>query len=122
MSKEERRVYVGVKRYEKVPMTPAQRVLASPAVTEGDKGRVRRMPAQNDYMDLRGEVDAGVKELARRLAAAAPSGATQGGRPGRPADAPGPRPPASTARGRAAALPLKPPPAKNSHPFGVVFN
>jgi hypothetical protein len=111
-----------VKRYEKVPMTPAQRVLASPAVTEGDKGRVRRMLAGNDYMDLRGEVDAGMKELSRRLAAAAPSGATRGGRPGRPADAPGPRPPASATRGRAAALPLKPPPTKNIHTFGVVFN
>jgi len=78
-----------VKRHERTPMTPAQRVLASPAVPEEAKARVWRMLAENDYISLRGELDAGLRLLAKRLAAA-PAGATPEGRPGCPADAPGP--------------------------------
>ncbi len=117
-----------VKRYEKDPKTPAQRVLESPAVPERKKERVRQLLAENDIIDLRESIDADLRLLARKLAAA-PSGATPGGSPGRPSDAPGPLPtPPFKARGRAAALPLKPPPdsfikrqMKTEQNFGVVF-
>ncbi len=116
-----------VKRYEKEPKTPAQRVLESSAVPEHKKQRVRQLLAEHDIIDLRESIDADLRLLARKLAAA-PSGATPEGSPGRPSDAPGPLPPPSKARGRAAALPLSPPPAPNNRRqkkttpnFGVVF-
>ena len=117
-----------VKRYEKEPKTPAQRVLESPHVSAENKARVRALLAANDIIDLRERIDADLRLLARKLAAA-PSGATSEGSPRRPSDALGPLPPSSKARGRAAALPLKPPPAsfikrqtKTAPNFGVVFN
>jgi len=116
-----------VKRYEKVPKTPAKRVLESPLVSEEKKAKVRALLAQNDIMDLRAALDADLRLLARKLAAA-PSGATSESRPNRSPNGLGPRPPSSKARGRAAALPLGPPPApinrrqmKTTPNFGVVF-
>ena len=116
-----------VKRYEKEPKTPAQRVLESPSVKECKKKKVRELLAAHDILDLRERVDADLRLLARKLAAA-PSGATSEGSPDRPSDAPGPLPPPSKARGRAAALPLSPPPdqinrrqKKTAPNFGVVF-
>lgn len=116
-----------VKRYEKQPKTPAQRVLESPAVPEQKKARVRQLLEEHDIMDLRERIDADLRLLARKLAAA-PSGATSEGRPTRPSDGSGPLPPSSKVRGRAAALPLSPPPAslikrqtKKAPNFGVVF-
>ena len=116
-----------LKRYEKMPKTPAQRVLESPDVAEDKKARVRALLAAHDILDLRERIDADLRLLARKLAAA-PSGATSEGRPIRPSDGSGPRPPSSKARGRAAALPLEPPPAsiiprqmKTAPNFGVVF-
>ena len=116
-----------VKRYEKTPKTPAQRVLESSDVPEKEKARVRRLLAEHDIIGLRERIDADLRLLARKLAAA-PSGATPESSPDRPLDAPGPLPPPSKARGRAAALPLEPPPAsfikrqtKTSPNFGVVF-
>jgi len=116
-----------VKRYEKPPKTPAQRVLESAHVPEGKKAKVRALLAEHDVLDLRERLDADLRLLARKLAAA-PSGATSEGSPSRPSDASGPLPPPSKARGRAAALPLEPPPAsfikrqtKTAPNFGVVF-
>ena len=116
-----------VKRYEKQPKTPAQRVLESPLVPEDKKAKVRALLAEHDILDLRERINADLRLLARKLAAA-PSGATPEGSPNRPSDASGPLPPPSKARGRAAALPLEPPPAsfikrqtKTSPNFGVVF-
>jgi hypothetical protein len=116
-----------VKRYEKLPKTPARRVLESPDVREGKKVKVRALLAAHDIIDLRERIDADLRLLARKLAAA-PSGATSEGSPSRPSDASGPLPPPSKARGRAAALPLEPPPAsfirrqkKTAPNFGVVF-
>ena len=116
-----------VKRYEKAPKTPARRVLESPRVSEKNKAKVRALLAQNDIVDLRERINADLRLLARKLAAA-PSGATSEGSPSRPSDALGPLPPSSKARGRAAALPLEPPPAsfikrqpKTAPNFGVVF-
>ena len=116
-----------VKRYEKEPKTPAQRVLESPHVSEGNKAKVRALLAMNDIIDLRERIDADLRLLAKKLAAA-PSGATSEGSPRRPSDALGPLPPSSKARGMAAALPLSPPPAPNNRrqmkttpDFGVVF-
>lgn len=116
-----------VKRYEKPPKTPAQRVLESPLVPENKKAAVRALLAQHDIMELRERLNADLRLLARKLAVA-PSGATSEGSPSRPSDASGPLPPPSKARGRAAALPLEPPPAslirrqmKMTTNFGVVF-
>ena len=116
-----------VKRHEKRPKTPAQRVLESPGVAEAKKAKVRALLAAHDIMDLRERIDADLRLLARKLAAA-PSGATSEGSPSRPSDASGPLPPPSKARGRATALPLEPPPAtiikrqtKTAPNFGVVF-
>ena len=116
-----------VKRYEKQPKTPAQRVLESPLVPEDKKAKVRALLAEHDILDLRERINADLRLLARKLAAA-PSGATPEGSPNRPSDASGPLPPPSKARGRAAALPLEPPPAsfikrqtKTAPNFGVVF-
>lgn len=116
-----------VKRYEKEPKTPARRVLESPDVSEDNKAKVRALIAEHDIQDLRERMDADLRFLARKLSAA-PSGATSEGRPNRPSDGSGPRPPPSKARGRAAALPLEPPPAssvrrqtKTTPNFGVVF-
>ena len=100
-----------VKRYEKTPKTPAQRVLESPDVPEDKKSKVRALLAAHDVLDLRERIDADLRLLARKLAAAAPSGATSEVSPTRPSDGSGPLPPSSKARGRAAALPLEPPPA-----------
>jgi len=102
------------KTYETPPKTPAQRVLESPSVPEHNKERVRRMLAGNDILTLRRAINKDLAELAKRLASkagAAPSGATSSALPGHPPDAPGPRASSSRARGRAAALPLRPPPA-----------
>ena len=116
-----------VKRYEKVPKTPAQRVLESSGVSEDKKAKVRALLAEHDILDLRERLDAALRLLARKLAAA-PSGATSEGSPTRPSDGSGPLPPSSKARGLAAALPLEPPPAsfirrqtKTAPNFGVVF-
>jgi len=116
-----------VKRYEKTPKTPAQRVLESPDVPADKKAKLRALLAAHDILDLRERIDADLRLLARRLAAA-PSGATSEGSPNRPSDGLGPLPPPSKARGRAAALPLEPPPAsfikrqpKTAPNFGVVF-
>jgi len=116
-----------VKRHEKGPKTPAQRVLESPLVSEEDKAKVRALLAANDIIDLRERIDADLRLLAKKLAVA-PSGATSEGSPSRPSDALGPLTPSSKARGRAAALPLEPPPAsfikrqtKTAPNFGVVF-
>lgn len=62
-----------VKRYEKEPKTPARRVLESPLVSEEKKAKVRAMLAQHDIMDLRERINADLRLLARKLAAA-PSG------------------------------------------------
>ena len=42
-----------IKRFEKEPKTPAQRVLESPDVCEADKQRVRDLLAANDFLTLR---------------------------------------------------------------------
>ena len=116
-----------VKRYEKEPKTPARRVLESSGVSEGDKVKVRVLLAEHDIQDLRELLNADLRLLARKLARA-PSGATTESRPNRPSAGSGPRLPPSKARGRAAALPLEPPPApinrrqtKTTPIFGVVF-
>jgi len=112
------------KTFETPPKTPAQRVLESPSVSEHDKMQVRRMLVDNDILTLRKSIDKDLAELAKRLAlkfCAAPSGATSSARPRHPSDALGPRASSKNTRGRAAALPLKPPPALKNSTFGVVF-
>jgi hypothetical protein len=112
------------KTYETPPKTPAQRVLESPAVSGSHKAQVRRMLAENDILTLKRAIDKDLAELAKRLASragAAPSGATSSARPSHPSDALGPRASSAGTRGRAAALPLKPPPALKTSTFGVVF-
>ena len=116
-----------VKRYEKQAKTPAQRILESFEVSDDDKAKVRALLAQHDIVTLRDNINADLKRLARKLAAA-PSGATSESLPNRPSVGSGPRLPSSNTRGRAAALPLKPPPAsvsphqtKKTPDFGVVF-
>ena len=95
-----------VKRYEKEPKTPAQRLLESASVSEGKKGEIRRLVAAHDIVALREGIDADLKFLAKKLAAA-PSGATSEGR--------GPEPsfgrlgsPASSVKGEGAGF--RPPP------------
>jgi len=46
-----------VKRFEKDPKTPAQRILESADVPEAHKERVRALLAANDFIDLRERVD-----------------------------------------------------------------
>ena len=99
-----------VKRYEKRAKTPAQRILESPEVSENDKAKVRALLVQHDFVTLRDNINADLKRLARKQATA-PAGATSESLPNRPSVGSGPRPPSSNTRGKAAALPLKPPPA-----------
>jgi hypothetical protein len=56
-----------VKRYEKVPKTPAQRVLESPLVSEEKKEALRHMIHAHDICDLKAHLDAQMRLLARRL-------------------------------------------------------
>ena len=58
-----------VKHFEKLPQTPAQRVLASAVVPESGKVRVRALLAANDPVTLRQRVDAAMSELFRVLTA-----------------------------------------------------
>jgi hypothetical protein len=46
-----------VKRFEKEPKTPAQRLLESPDVSDADKQRIRGLLAANDFITLRQRVD-----------------------------------------------------------------
>jgi hypothetical protein len=46
-----------IKRFEKEPKTPAQRVLESPCVSEACKQRVRALLCANDFITLRRRVD-----------------------------------------------------------------
>ena len=86
-----------IKRFEKQPKTPAQRVLEAPEVPEATKETVRAMIAAHDIIDLRERMNADLRLLARKLAVA-PAGATPKGRPGCSASIPGPRPSASKPR------------------------
>jgi len=55
-----------IKRFEKEPKTPAQRVLESSTVSEADKQRVRAMLASNDFLTLRQRVDKLLVEFIRQ--------------------------------------------------------
>lgn len=55
------------KRYEKTPKTPAQRVLESPSVSEGNKEKVREMLAKYDICDLRARLNTELRLLAKAL-------------------------------------------------------
>jgi len=57
-----------IKRYEKRPRTPAQRILDDPTVTPALKARVRTLLAANDPLDLGDRVGAGLARLARLMA------------------------------------------------------
>ena len=57
-----------VKRHEKRPRTPAQRLLDDPAVGPHLKSRVRALLAAHDPLDLRDRVEAGLARLARLMA------------------------------------------------------
>lgn len=103
-----------VKRYEKRAMTPAQRVLESPEVSDDKKAKVRALLARHDIVTLRESINADLKLLARKLAAA-PSGATSESRPKRPLDASGPRPPTSKTKRQDTT-----PPKKTFKPIFVV--
>jgi len=84
-----------VKRFERQPKTPAQRILESPDVPEAKKDAVRAMIAANNIIDLRERMDADLRLLARKLASA-PAGAALKSRPEQrlPAPKPGSRTPA----------------------------
>lgn len=56
-----------IKRYENPPRTPAQRILRDPGTSQERKERVRRLLAENDPLDLRDRVEAGLAGLARTL-------------------------------------------------------
>ena len=78
-----------IKRFEKTPKTPAQRMLDGDAVPEAGKGRVRDLLASNDPVTLRARIDAAGARLARILCQPLP-----------PTPPPNPprRPPAATSR------------------------
>jgi hypothetical protein len=57
-----------IKRFEKVPKTPAQRMLESDGVPESGKARVRALQAANDPVGLRRRIVALTDRLARLLA------------------------------------------------------
>ena len=61
-----------VKRFEKKPKTPAQRILDDPSSPAGDKAKVTTLLAANDPVELRRRIDAAAKGLARVLASEAP--------------------------------------------------
>ena len=63
-----------IKRFEKIPKTPAQRVLESKFVSEEDKNKVRRMLEENDLIEIRTTLQMKINQLARKLTAA-PAGA-----------------------------------------------
>lgn len=69
-----------VKRFEKQPKTPAQRILESPDIPGAKKDAVRAMIAANNIIDLRERMDADLRLLARKLASA-PAGAALKSRP-----------------------------------------
>jgi len=62
-----------VKRLEKKPKTPAQRILDDPGVPAEDKAKVDALLAANDPVELRRRIDAAAKSLARILASDPPS-------------------------------------------------
>jgi len=57
-----------VKRFEKTPKTPAQRVLDDPGTPEDRKERIRTLLAENDPVELRRRIDAAQGALRRLLA------------------------------------------------------
>jgi len=57
-----------VKRFEKTPKTPAQRILDDPGTHEEHKGKVRGLLAGNDPVELRRRIDAAQGALRRLLA------------------------------------------------------
>jgi len=92
-----------IKQFESVPMTPAQRVLASPEISDEQKEYVRSLIRQHDIFGLRDDINTDLRSLARKLAAAAaPAGATPEARPEQPSAVPGPRASSVTARKRQA--------------------
>ena len=58
-----------VKRYERTPKTPAQRILESGAVTQARKDQLRDMRAGHDICRLRASLDTQLRILARKLSA-----------------------------------------------------
>ena len=82
-----------IKRHEKRPCTPAQRLLDDPTVAPGLKSRVRALLATHDPLDLGDRVEAGLARLARLMARApapdaSPAGATDTPRTSRPSGRP----------------------------------
>ena len=61
-----------VKRFEKKPKTPAQRILDDPGAPAENKAKVNALLAANDPVDLRRRIDAAAKNLARLLASDPP--------------------------------------------------
>jgi hypothetical protein len=61
-----------VKTFEKTPMTPAQRILASEHVSDTHKQRVRDLLGAHDPLTLRRRIDAARNALIRVLCAPAP--------------------------------------------------
>lgn len=87
-----------VKCFEKVPKTPAQRVLESPFVTERERNGIMTMLAQTDFIDVAKELQKKVRELAKKLAS--PAGEASAGTPRRSPGATGPVPAPPNTRGR----------------------
>jgi len=61
-----------VKRFEKKPKTPSQRILDDPGAPAGDKAKVNALLAANDPVELRRRIDAAAQNLARILASDPP--------------------------------------------------
>ena len=77
-----------VKVFEKVPKTPAQRVLENAHLPEACKTRVRTLLRDNDPVLLRQKIDAINATLARLLASPSEAWPSQPPAPARPSDAP----------------------------------
>jgi hypothetical protein len=61
-----------IKRHEKHPRTPAQRLLEDPSIAPELKARIRALLAAHDPLDLKDRVDAGLAQLARLMAQTPP--------------------------------------------------
>jgi hypothetical protein len=92
-----------VKRHEKRPRTPAQRLLDDPAVGPHLKSRVRALLAAHDPLDLRDRVEAGLARLAKLMAQPPPARAPDATRTARP-----PRGAAAPRRTQGPQRPLEP--------------
>ena len=86
-----------IKKYEKTPKTPAQRLLESPGVSDKNKAVISQMVKDNDICILRSKLNKDLRKLAVILAKS-PAGETTSARPKHPPGASGPR--ASSAKNK----------------------